>query len=264
MGIVIITIPGEDKKIFANSLHKITGGQVDLVVIQKPRPNHASLIERLKRLYKSVGFWALPREIFYAILLRADESLKTALGYFRERSAQISESGYLPKTLETVSINREDVYKILKELSPDLMVIWGSAIVRPHILATAKRAINLHMGLCPYYRGAIANQRALMRREPERIGATIHYAKVGVDRGDILATIRANLLKSPRDLFCELNDKAERQYLDVAKRLFFGESLPSQPQDISLGENFLLKHWTPQTRYKLARQILKWERIGTL
>src|SRR3989344_5554433 len=212
MGIVIITIPGEDKKIFANSLHKITGGQVDLVVIQKPRPNHASLIERLKRLYKSVGFWALPREIFYAILLRADESLKTALGYFRERSVQISESGYLPKILETVSINRDDVYKILKELSPDLMVIWGSAIVRPHIFAT----------------------------------------------------IKANLSKSPRDLFCELNDEAERQYLDIAKRLFFGESLSSQPQDISLGENFLLKHWTPQTRYKLARQILKWERTGTL
>jgi len=123
MGIVIITIPGEDKRIFANSLYKITGGQVDLVVIQKPKPNHTSLIERLKRLYKAVGFLALPREIFYAILLRADESLKTALGYFRERSAQISESGYLPKILETVSINREDVYKILKELSPDLMVI---------------------------------------------------------------------------------------------------------------------------------------------
>ncbi|MEK7461850.1 MAG: formyltransferase family protein [Patescibacteria group bacterium] len=264
MSIVIITIPGEDKRIFANSLHKITNEQVDLVIIQRPKPNHYSLIERLKRLYKSVGFWALPREIFYAIRLRANEDLKNTLGYFRERSAQISESGYLPKILETVSVNGDDVYKILKELSPDLIVIWGSAIVKSHILTTAKKAINLHMGFCPYYRGAIANQRALMRREPERIGATIHYAETEVDKGDILLTIKADLSKSPRDLFRKLNDEAEKQYLNIARRLSSGENLPKQMQNTSLGETFPLKQWTPKTRYKLAKQILKWEKTGIL
>lgn len=264
MGIVIVTIPGEDKRIFANSLHEITGGNVDLVIIQQPKPNHDSLIEKLYRLYKSVGFRMLPIEIFYATRLRTNESLKHALRYFRKRSAQISASAYLSKILETQSVNGNDIYSVLKDLSPDLMVIWGNTIIKPHILDTAKKAINLHMGLCPYYRGAIANQRALMRKEPNKIGATIHYADASVDQGNIITTIKADFSLSPEDLFCKLNDEAEKQYLDIAKRLFLGENLPNQSQDASVGENFLLKHWTPKTRYKLAQQILKWEKTGTL
>lgn len=264
MGIVIVTIPGEDKRIFANSLHKITSGGVDLVVIQQPKFNHDSFVEKLYRLYKSVGFWMLPIEIFYAVLLRTNRSLKRMLKYFRERSTRVPESTYLPKILETQSVNSNSIYKVLKHLSPDLMVIWGNTIIQPHILATAKKAINLHMGLCPYYRGAIANQHALMRNEPDKIGVTIHYASAGVDQGNILATIRADLSLPPKDLFRKLNDDAEKQYLTIAKRIFNGEHLPSEPQNISIGKNLLLKHWTPKTRYKLANQILKWEKNGTL
>ena len=164
MGIVIITIPGEAKRAFANSLHQLTGENVDLVVIQKPKPNHHSLLERLKRLYNSVGLVALPTEIFYAILLRLNESTRRTLEYFRERSGIISslEPGYIPKTLETISANSEEVYKNLEILSPDLIVIWGNTIIKPHIVKTAKRAINLHMGLFPYYRGAISNHYSVI------------------------------------------------------------------------------------------------------
>ena len=266
MGIVIITIPGEAKRAFANSLHELTGEKVDLVVIQKPKPNHRSLFKRLKRLYKAVGLRALPVEISYAILLRLNESTRKTLEYFRERSGLIPshEPGYIPKTMETVSANSDDVFKTLQALSPDLIVIWGNTIIKPHIIKTAKRAINLHMGLCPYYRGAIANQYAIIERHPARIGATIHYAEEKVDSGDILTTITVDTSKPPQVLFRELNDRAEEQYLNIASRLFAGENLPRRPQDMSQGKNFILKHWTPKTRYNLAKQIRKWEETGVL
>lgn len=265
MGIVIITIPGEAKRTFANSLHKITGGNVELVIIQKPKFNHYSLVQRIKRLYNAVGLQALPIEIFYAILLRLNKSATSTLEYFRESSGPVSiEIGYLPKTIETGSANSDEVFKILKKLSPDLIVIWGNTIIKPHIIKTAKRVINLHMGLCPYYRGAIANQYAVISRHPARIGATIHYAEERVDAGDILATIPVDTSKSPRELFRELNDKAEKRYLEVASRLFYGENLPRRPQDIRGSENFLLKNWTPRVRYNLAKQIMKWEKTRIL
>ncbi|MEX2014010.1 MAG: formyltransferase family protein [Parcubacteria group bacterium] len=265
MGIVIITIPGEAKRAFANSLHKKTGGKVDLVIIQKPKPNHHSLFERLKRLHKAVGWKAMPVEIIYAILLRLDKAAKDTLEYFRERSGSFSdEAGYLPQTKETLSVNDDEIFAILHKLSPDLIVIWGNTILEPHIIKTARKAINLHMGLCPYYRGAIANQHAVMRREPTRIGATIHYAVEKVDAGDILETILADSSKPPRDLFRELNDKAEKHYLAIASRLFKGEDIHQTPQDESRGHNLLLKEWTPKTRYRLAKQILRWERTGNL
>jgi folate-dependent phosphoribosylglycinamide formyltransferase PurN len=265
MGIVIITIPGESKRAFANSLHKITGGNVDLVIIQKPKSNHHSLIDRLKCLYKTVGLRALPMEIWYALLLRLDKSAKNTLEYFREHSEPIfSESGYLPKTMEVVSVNDNEVFEALLKISPNLMVIWGGTIIRPHIIRTAKKAINLHMGLCPYYRGAIANQYAVIRNHPRRIGATIHYAEEKVDSGDILATITADVSKPPRELFRELNDKAEKLYLNIAHRLFMDEDLPRTPQDISQSENFMLKNWTSKMRYGLAQKMVKWEKTGIL
>ena len=265
MGIVIITIPGEAKRAFVNSLHKITGENVDLVIIQKSKPNHNSLVSRIKRLYDKVGLKALPQEIWYAILLRLDESARNTLEYFRERSSSSSsEIDYLPKTMEVLSVNSDEVFETLKELSPDLIVIWGNTIIKPHIIKTAKRAINLHMGLCPYYRGAIANQYAVISRQSARIGVTIHYAEEKVDAGDILATITADTLKTPRELFRELNDRAEKRYLEIAYQLFAGENLPKRPQDTSQGENLMLKHWTPKTRYSLARQIMEWEKTGAL
>ena len=266
MSIVIITIPGEAKRAFANSLHKLTGEKVRLVIIQKPKPNHRSLFQRVKRLYKAVGLRALPIEIGYAILLRLNESTRKTLEYFRERSGIISslEPGFIPKTMETLSANSEEVFRTLKALSPDLIVIWGNTIIKPHIIKTARRAINLHMGLCPYYRGAVANQYAVIEHHQARIGATIHYAVEKVDAGDILATITVDTSKPPQPLFRELNDKAERCYLDIASRLSLGEDLPQIPQDMSQGKNFILKNWTPKTRYNLARQIRKWEETGIL
>lgn len=264
MSIVVITIPGEAKRVFVNSLHKLTGEKVSLVVIQKRKPNRNSIINRLVRLYRTVGLRALPREIWYAILLRLNGE-RRVLEYFRARSEfKSTEVGYLPKTIETLSVNSDEVFEILRKLSPDLMVIWGSTIIKPHIVKTAKRAINLHMGLCPYYRGAIANQHAVMRRHPTRIGATIHYAEEKVDAGNILETINVDILKSPRELFRELNNKAEERYLDIAHRLFRNETISSRPQDITGSENFLLKNWIPSVRYNLAKQIMKWEKTGSL
>ena len=264
MGIVIITIPGEAQRAFANSLHRLTRENVDLVVIQKQRPNHNSLFSRLKRLYRAVGFWALPTQIWYAVLLRLDQAAKKTLEYFRARTTPVSESDYLAKTLEVISANDDEVLRVLQKLSPNLIVIWGSTIIKPRIIRTAKRAINLHMGLCPYYRGAIANQHAVINGHLTRIGATIHYAEEKVDAGDILATITVDVRKPPQELFRELNDRAVERYLEIAHRLFVGEELARIPQDISQGENLLLAHWTPKTRYRLARQIVDWERNGAL
>lgn len=265
MGIVIITIPGEAKRAFANSLHRLSGEKVDLVIIQNKKPNHNSFWNRLKRLYKNVGLFALPRELWYAFLIRFDPQATEALGYFRERSGAAlpdPHADYLPRVLETYSANSDEVHAALKKLSPKLLVVWGGTVLKPHIIRTASRVINLHMGLCPHYRGAVANQHAVIKKHHARIGATIHYVENRVDCGDILHTIAADLQKPPRELFRELNDLAEASFLEVAHRLYQGEKLPCQRQDSSIGENFLLKNWTPTTRYKLAQQILDWEKSG--
>src|SRR5688572_3064834 len=74
---------------------------------------------------------------------------------------------------------------------PDVVLVFGTGILRePLLSAFAGRIINIHLGLSPYYRGAGTNFWPLVNREPEYVGATIHYLDAGIDTGPIIAHAR--------------------------------------------------------------------------
>ncbi len=83
----------------------------------------------------------------------------------------------------------------MRGLEPDVVLVFGTGILRaPFIEAFAGRIINLHLGLSPYYRGAGTNFWPLVNREPEYVGATIHYLDAGIDTGPIIAHVRPRIL----------------------------------------------------------------------
>ena len=49
-----------------------------------------------------------------------------------------------------------------------------------------KKAINIHMGISPYYRGADCNFWAMYDGNSHLVGATIHMLSKGLDSGSIL------------------------------------------------------------------------------
>jgi folate-dependent phosphoribosylglycinamide formyltransferase PurN len=74
---------------------------------------------------------------------------------------------------------------------PDVVLVFGTGILREPLLSAFEgRIINIHLGLSPYYRGAGTNFWPLVNREPEYVGATIHYIDAGIDTGPILAHAR--------------------------------------------------------------------------
>ena len=74
---------------------------------------------------------------------------------------------------------------------PDVVLVFGTGILRePLLSAFDGRIVNIHLGLSPYYRGAGTNFWPLVNREPEYVGATIHYLDAGIDTGPILAHAR--------------------------------------------------------------------------
>jgi folate-dependent phosphoribosylglycinamide formyltransferase PurN len=253
MSIVFITVPGDEKRMFANALHKKTGGKVELVIIQKPKK--LSLPKRIKRLYNRTGWRYLSKELWYAFLLRLDGA-KRVLEYFRKYTIS-GPAKYVPKYIEVDSVNSDEVYELIQEISPKLLVIWGNTILDSRLLKTAGSSINLHMGYCPLYRGALANQNAVLQEDFEHIGATIHYAKEKVDSGDILARLTADLTKPPKEMFRDLNDRVLSLYIETAKKIYTGEKMSANPQDISGSKNLLLKHWVPSVRYTVGSKILR-------
>lgn len=259
MSIVFITVSGNAQRAFANALHEKTGGAVSFVIVQKPK--RLSLLSRFNRFYTAMRWQEFLKECWYGILLRFSFKTRRALDYFHSHSAKDAGS-FLAPIREVSSINDDEVHKLLQKLSPNLLVIWGGAVLKPHILQTAKCAINLHMGVAPHYRGAVANQFAVLRDDTSRIGATIHHAEEKVDAGGILATIVADKTKPPQELFRDLNDRAHKRYLEIACALHSGQNIPAATQNITHGELFRLRDWNRETRYKLGRKILRWEKIG--
>jgi methionyl-tRNA formyltransferase len=77
---------------------------------------------------------------------------------------------------------------------PDVVLVFGTGILRQELLSAFDgRIINIHLGLSPYYRGAGTNFWPLVNREPEYVGATIHYLDAGIDTGPMLAHARPSI-----------------------------------------------------------------------
>jgi methionyl-tRNA formyltransferase len=89
------------------------------------------------------------------------------------------------------------------ELEPDVVLVFGCGILKDPVLRPFDgRIINIHLGLSPYYRGSGTNFWPLVNREPEYVGATIHYIDAGIDTGPIIGHVRPEIRGSdgPHDI----------------------------------------------------------------
>ena len=73
-------------------------------------------------------------------------------------------------------------------LKSDYYIIFGSSYIRGPLIKflVKKKAINIHMGVSPYYRGTDCNFWALYDNNPHLVGSTIHLLSEGLDSGQIL------------------------------------------------------------------------------
>ncbi len=98
-----------------------------------------------------------------------------------------------PDNVRSLAIKMGDLSRIPKAqltdaLSSDYYVVFGSSYIKGELcdFLVANRAINIHMGLSPWYRGSSCNFWALYDRRPDMVGATIHLLSAGLDSGAIL------------------------------------------------------------------------------
>ena len=100
----------------------------------------------------------------------------------------------LLEALPFKGINAERTAKLIDEVKPDIIVLFGTSIISDSLLEMfPNNFINLHLGLSPYYKGSATNLFPYYFNEPECVGATIHIATAKVDAGAILHQIRPDI-----------------------------------------------------------------------
>ncbi|HMZ90711.1 MAG TPA: formyl transferase [Pseudomonadales bacterium] len=126
--------------------------------------------------------------------------------------------------IEVPHINDPKVVELANRLKPDLILVFGTSLIRGPLLEAGRLGmVNLHGGLSPEYRGADCTFWALYNREPDKVGCTLHFINAGIDTGDLIAHICPPVtaqddeltlfwrgVKASAEVYCELLDRLER------------------------------------------------------
>lgn len=85
-------------------------------------------------------------------------------------------------------VNLLEMSALSDALSADVFVVFGASFIRGPLCdhLVAHRAVNIHMGVSPHYRGSGTNFWAMYDRRPDLVGATIHLLTRGLDSGPML------------------------------------------------------------------------------
>ncbi len=84
-------------------------------------------------------------------------------------------------------------------LKSDVYVVFGSSYIKGELVdfLINQKAINIHAGVSPYYRGTDCNFWALYDDNPHLVGTTIHLLSKGLDSGPILYHAMSYLNTNP-------------------------------------------------------------------
>ena len=145
-------------------------------------------------------------------------------------------------SLENDEINTPEIFQIVKSFQPDLMIAFGSSIIKEPLLSILPKGhfLNIHLGLSPYYRGSGTNFWPFVNNELEYVGSTILHIDPGIDTGDIITHVipKIELGDDVHKLGCKVIQEsviALQKIMDIVKE---GKELPRTKQWIVDNEKY--------------------------
>ena len=99
----------------------------------------------------------------------------------------------------TGDLNKCPIDLLSDFLKSDIYVAFGSSYIKGELIdfLVKQRAINIHAGVSPYYRGRDCNFWALYDDNPHLVGTTIHLLSKGLDSGPMLYHAMSNIKTNP-------------------------------------------------------------------
>lgn len=168
-----------------------------ITVFTSNQPRHLALIERLARVADQV--FAL-QECTTVLPGRVEDFFRKSpvmQEYFSRvivaEKQVFGEPRYLPANVRQIALKMGDVSNISLEalgpaLNADRFIVFGASYIKGPLCEhlVARGAMNIHVGVSPFYRGSSTNFWAMYDRRPDLVGATIHLLTHGLDSGPIL------------------------------------------------------------------------------
>ncbi|TKX28205.1 hypothetical protein CQA38_08670 [Campylobacter sp. MIT 12-5580] len=177
------------------------------------------------------------------------QSEKDFFQAFVDLSPDLSKPHFIPDK----AINNQEFIDEIIDLKPDLLIAYGCSLIEaPLIDFFGKAFLNVHLGLSPYYRGSGTNFFPLVNNEPEFVGASFMYIDKGIDTGDIIHQIRAEVCINDdcHKIGNRLIAKVASTYKDLIKN--YENLVPlKQPNDKKSGKLYKKKDFTLEATLKM-------------
>ena len=165
------------------------------------------------------GLWrtyrlSLPRMVLRSIAIRFSSWMDR--GQSRGRAVELSlEAETITQGGKFVivrEINGKEACGVLRSLETDLLVLAGTPIIRPALLAVPRiGTLNAHQGALPKFRGMNVIEWAIFENSQPTI--SIHFVDPGVDTGDVIAEEAVPL--HPGDTLASVRERASARQVDL-------------------------------------------------
>jgi folate-dependent phosphoribosylglycinamide formyltransferase PurN len=209
-----------------------------ITVFTSNQPRHTSLIDALADVAEEVfavrecntvfpgrveDFFR-KSEVMQTYFTRVLAAEREVFGAVRFNRANVRQ---LP--IKMGDLNRLSLDQLDAALESDYYVTFGCSYIKGPLCEhlCAHQAVNIHMGLSPWYRGSSTNFWPMYDRRPEYVGATVHLLTAGLDSGPMLfhAAPEARAL----DPFVHGMRAVQVAHQAVVERLSAGTLLAAEP-----------------------------------
>lgn len=161
------------------------------------QPRHLALLRSLSKVADTVYGIQEGTTVFPGEVKDRYDNSPVMKEYFenvmRSEHEVFGDVGFLPQNVLQLSLRAGDLKymsldQLREALDSDVYVVFGSGFIKGDLIKflVEHKAINLHMGVSPYFRGASCNFWAAYDGYPELVGATIHMLSEKLDAGEML------------------------------------------------------------------------------
>lgn len=194
--IILLAGKGTSTNILYNNLK-------DSVVFKKVIIEESpSKIKMFKFRAKKLGLIKAIGQVLFSLIIV--ESLKKI---YKNRVKSLFEKfsfndSKIPESIVSLvkSVNSNETRDLIENIDADFILVNGTRIIGKKTLGcTNYKFINIHTGITPKYRGVHGGYWALINKDLESCGVTLHYVDKGVDTGDIIA--QSLITPSSKDSF---------------------------------------------------------------
>ncbi len=158
------------------------------------------------------------------------------------------------------SHNGTECEELLDADQPDIIVVYGTRIIRENIFSRARKGtLNMHTGLSPHYRGDSTLFWPVYYNDPDHLGVTVHKLAANVDGGDIVYTGKVEYTHgdTEADLFAKGVKVGTELYIKAVEDAL-ADRIEYHPQDLSIGREFRWIHRTVAAERKVLANLAAW------